>query len=100
MSRRDLTRLAREPLTALSAMAGVALLALTLSASDDPAGAAMASYGTVEAAADLRLGPAPRLEIMDAPALEEMVREAAGCALAGARAAPAGQRSFVLPRGA
>lgn len=84
--------LVREPLTVLSAMAGAALLALSLSASDGrpvPSGPAVADAKAAPAALDLRTGNDPRLEALVLPELEEKVPEAADCALAKARGAQA-----------
>lgn len=102
MNRRFLTRLAQEPLAALSAMAGAALLALILSASDDavassdPVGARQA---TGPAPADLRAGGAPRLDVLALRSPQGLTPDATECARAEIRAdgTDAQGVSFVLP---
>lgn len=82
--------LAREPLTVLSAMAGAALLALSLTGSDArpvSSGPAVAEAKAAAAALDLRTGSDPRLDALALPDLEERAREAADCALSKARQA-------------
>lgn len=103
MSRRKLKDLAQEPLTALSAMAGAALLALTLSASEAPgvaSAAAVAAQAPDPGAAELRAGAGPRLQLFALPDLEALAHDAADCALAEVRDLTEGQRLFFLQRGA
>lgn len=80
--------LAREPLTVLSAMAGAALLALSLTGADARptwSGPAVADASAAATALDLRMGSDPRLDALALPDLEERAREAADCALSEAR---------------
>jgi hypothetical protein len=101
MSRRSIKDLAREPLTVLSVMAGAALLALSLSASDArpvPSGPAVASANAAPTALDLRTGSDPRLDALALPGLDERAREAADCALAKARSVSVQQPSALFQR--
>lgn len=98
MSRRTPKDFARDPLTALSVMAGAALLALTLTA---PGATNPASATGHRAAADLRAGPAPRLEVFDLrPGRGQQVREPVDCGLAEVPEAPGGQRHHYILDGA
>ncbi len=93
--------LAREPLTVLSAMAGAALLALSLSAPDArpaSAGPAVAEAKTAAAVLDLRTGSDPRLDALVLPDLEERAREAADCALSKTRSVSVQQPSALFLR--
>lgn len=100
MNRRSLHDLAQEPLLALSAMAGAALLALTLSASDTPAAAhEVASVGPA-AAAEHRAGPGPRLQVFALPDLKDVTRDAAECSMAAAGDLFDGRVLFFVERGA
>lgn len=93
--------LAREPLTVLSAMAGAALLALSLTGADArpvSSGPAVAEAKAAAAVLDLRTGSDPRLDALALPGLEERAREGADCALAKARSVSVQQPSALFQR--
>lgn len=101
MSRRSLKEFVQEPLTALSAMAGAALLALTLGTADRPAAVSThaVAHASGPAAGDLRSGPAPRLEVFALPDLQGLARQGAECERAKLHEASAGY-GFILRPGA
>lgn len=85
MSRRDPKDLARDPLTALAAMAGAALLALTLGASDGAGDAADPTPGAVAPGMSARPPAAtPLVELPRKADLEALARSAGECAVSGA----------------